>query len=182
MDSNKLRDSLKALLSKDKAVQILVLAGFIGIVLIYCSTRFEHRSAETPTPAANEAAVSADYAWELEQGLTRIVTAITGEDSPAVFITLESDGETVYAADERSGEEISGDGNTRREKETNHVIMRESGGGENPLAVTRMQPKVKGVVIVSRYAGDPAVKEKLTDAARVALGVSSTKVCVTDTG
>ena len=46
------------------------------------------------------------------------------------------------------------------------------------MTVTKTQPKVKGVVVVSRMAGDPAVQEKLLTAVCTALDVSTAKVCV----
>ena len=46
--------------------------------------------------------------------------------------------------------------------------------------MAELQPEVKGVVIVSQRAGDPAVREKLINAARTALGVPSSRVCVVE--
>ena len=40
--------------------------------------------------------------------------------------------------------------------------------------------KVKGAVIVSRTAADPDMREKLVNAARTALGVPSSRVCVVE--
>ncbi len=50
------------------------------------------------------------------------------------------------------------------------------------MPVTEIQPKIKGVVIVSRYAGDPEIREKLTEAVKTALDISSARICVTGSG
>lgn len=177
MDIDKMKVSVQKIFSKEKSVKLLIILGICGIAMIYLSTLFDSdEKVATETQPAPQFS-TADCERRLEQELSRIVSAITGEESPAVLVTLESTGETVYAADERTESSES-----RAESETSHIILKGSDGGQQALTVTEIQPNVKGVVIVSSRAGDPIVREKLTDAVKTALDISSARVCVTDSG
>ena len=174
MDVEKWKTALKKVFSKEKGTNVLLLLGVCGILLIYLSTLFSSDGTEKNEPAAEKSqgeAVAVEK--RLEQELARIVTAITGEEDPAVMVTLKSGSRYVYASDEREREE---------ERESNTVILKDSDGAQQALTVTEIQPKVKGVVIVSRYAGNSAIREKLTEAVRTVLDISSARICVTDSG
>lgn len=175
MNKNGMWGSLSALLKKDSARRVLIVVGLCGIALLYLSTLWDRPAKVESSP--QEGTRSAQAVEEsLEQSLQRIVTAITGEENAAVMVTLENMGSTQYASDGKSSRDENGE-----QEEKSHVVMKDSDGGQHGLEVTQQQPKVKGVVIVSKYAQDPGVREKLTQAAKVALDISSARVCVTST-
>lgn len=172
MGAEKWKQTFTGLLKKENISKIIILLGFCGIALICLSSFWE--PAKTPVKEENSAPVS-DYGEELEHKLRAVVCAITGEQDVTVMITLENTGSFQYAADEKDSS-----GGDEGQQEKNHVILKDSDGAQHALTVTEIQPEIKGVVIVSRYAQNSTVKEKLTQAARTALGISSAKVCVTD--
>ena len=118
---------------------------------------------------------------QLEEDLARVVRAITGEEDPEVLVTLEDTGENVYAADQAWNTQEGGAQNSREEEST-YILLKDRDGGQSALPVTQRQPEVRGVVIVSSRAGDPAVREQLTQAAVTALDISSARVLVTGGG
>lgn len=178
MDTEKLRVTVKNALSNEKSIRLIVLLGICGILLVYLSNAFGSDKADKAVISKQDtSATSFDYEQRLERSLARIVTAITGEEAPAVLVTLESGSKTIYAENEKSSLQ-----NERTEQESSHVILKGTDGGQQALTVTELQPSVKGVVIVSGYAADPVVREKLTMAVKTALDISSARVCVTDTG
>lgn len=182
MDAEKWKGLVKKAFPRDKTVKLLVALGLCGVVLIYLSSLLGGEKRKAPEAKAESAQPGAlEYGAQLEEDLIRVVRAITGEEAPTVLVTLENGGRTVYAADEKISSQTAGE-ETQGESETAHVVLKDSDGAQHALAVTELQPEIKGVVIVSRFAGDPVVREKLTDAARTALNVSSAKVCVTDSG
>ena len=103
-------------------------------------------------------AASAEYSQSLEQELSRIISAITGEKSPAVLVTLEDSGRSLYAEDGRSTTQ-QGEASSE-ERESTHVLFEDSQGNQQPLTITQTQPQVQGVVVVSAFAEDPATREK----------------------
>ncbi|WP_322173335.1 hypothetical protein [Acutalibacter caecimuris] len=169
----------KAIIGK-QVNRIIFLLGLGGIVLIYLSSLFTSgHPTEEPDRLDNtvQEASTAATQQQLEEDLQRVVKAVTGEPSPVVMVTLENSGRTFYAEDKKSNRQESG-----REEESTYVILEDKEGAQQGLSLNREQPKVKGVVIVSKAATNPVVREKLVNAARTALGVSSTRVCVVEGG
>lgn len=183
MDVEKWKGTLRKLVSKEKGMKSLILLGICGIALIYLSTLFGSGGEKQPA-AAPEASVGTanEYEKKLEQEIARIVKAITGEAEPAVMVTLKSGSRYVYAVEEKGGSRQEGSGESSEEKETAYVILKNAEGAQQALPVTEIQPRIKGVVIVSRYAGNPEIREKLTEAVKTALDISSARICVTGSG
>ena len=173
-------NKLLAVLKKDKIRNVVVLVGIIGILLIYLSTLFS--SPKDPKPPQEDTPASAPaYEEALELRLQQIVTAITGEASPGVMVTLMRDTEYIYAADEKNQRtENYHENETQKNHDTekSFIILKDADGNQHALTVTEVQPEVKGVVIVSSAANQAVVQEKIVNAVKTALGVSSSKICV----
>lgn len=167
MELKQVRTWLQGAAKNRKAVQLAFILGMLGILLIWISGWTGQGKSDEVLP--DSAPSAGTYQRELEESLGRIIRAMTGEASPEVMVTLENAGSSVYAADRKEGD---------NQRESAHVILEDSAGAEHGLTVEERQPEVKGVVIVSRAAGDPAVREQLVNAARTALGVPANRVCV----
>ena len=158
----------------------MCLLGVCGIALLFLSSWLEGR--EEPFQPQQEAEWDGETSRrQLEEDLARVVRAITGEEDPEVLVTLEDTGENVYAADQAWNTQEGGAQNSREEEST-YILLKDRDGGQSALPVTQRQPEVRGVVIVSSRAGDPAVREQLTQAAVTALDISSARVLVTGGG
>lgn len=173
MGLEKLKVWLQGAAKDRRLVRVAVILGMAGIVLIWLSSL---SSPKEPGPEPDESGAQlTDYQYrrELEEDLCRIVRAVTGESDPQVMVTLEDTGSGVYAADRKEG---------AQERESSYVIIKDSSGSEQGLTIEQRQPRVLGVVIVSRKAGDSAIREKLVNTARAVLGVSAGRVCVVEGG
>ena len=171
MDIKKILASVRQAVQDKKLTKPVFVLGICGIVLIYLSSLLPsgEGASRQETPVQLQENWSAEeYQHRLEEDLSRIVTAVTGESSPQVMVTLENGGRSLYAADSKGEEERA------------HVVLENKDGDQRGLELSREQPKVQGAVIVSRAAGDPAIREKLVNAARTALGIPSSRVCVVD--
>lgn len=177
MEAEKLKAWLRGAVKDRRLVRAAVILGMAGIVLIWLSSWRSPQTAGTEPEESASQLTETQYRRQLEEDLCRIVRAVTGENEPQVMITLEDSGSGLYATDQK---ESAQDSNIQRE--SSYVIVKDSGGGEHGLPLEQRQPRVLGVVIVSRKAGDPAVREKLVNAARAVLGVSSGRVCVVEGG
>lgn len=170
MDIKKMLAAVRQAVQDRKLTKPVFILGICGILLIYLSSWFP---TEKPAPEAEESTQLQEtwnvksYQHQLEEDLSRIVTAVTGEREPQVMVTLENGGRSLYATDSK-GEESA------------HVVLEDKDGDQQGLELSWEQPKVQGAVIVSQAAGDPVIREKLVNAARTALGISSSRVCVVD--
>lgn len=179
MDLKKAGEFCKKYLQKENALRLVVILGICGIGLLALSSWDIGGGKEAqPEPQQEETAYSTEYAQGLEKNLARVVGAITGERDPVVLVTLEDTGRRVYAADRQENTQTGQEGEGSTSWESAHVLLEDREGAQRPLAISEQQPKIQGVVIVSRYAADPVVREKLVAAAKTALGVPSSRVCV----
>ena len=73
-------------------------------------------------------------------------------------VTLRTMGETVYATEdkqsEKSAEEYSGESLNRTQTDGDtqktYILVKAADGSQKPLIVTKTEPEIRGVVIVSR--------------------------------
>lgn len=172
------KQPLRELFQKEKGIKLVVLLGICGIALIGLSSFWEPGGEK---PSVESDPVSQEYSRRLEEDLSRVVTAITGEESPTVVVTLQDNGRTQFATDQQESSQQE-EGRSSQERETTHILLDDGDGGQTALEESSSLPEVRGVVVVSRAAADPAVREKLLNALCTALDVSSAKVYVTGSG
>jgi len=166
--------------------KIILGAGVIGIALIFLSSFLTTgEKTEIKTGVQQETYTAEEYETHLEKELADLITKIQGVGNASVMVTLEQTKQSVYAKEEKvSGQTTKdqSDGTMRNEtdqsNETNYILVRGADGSEQALAVTEIQPIVKGVVVVCDGGSSPAVKQSVTDAVTTALGISSVRVCV----
>ena len=174
----------KALLKSGRGTYVLIGIGVLSAAVIVLWP-----GEKTEQQVQNAAAIETqtDQAEILSERIAKMVSAITGEPDPHVTVTLRSSGETVYATEDRrseknaqeySGEELNKT-QTDDDTETTYIIVKAADGSQQPLIVTQTEPEVQGVVIVSRMGNDVQIREKITQAVKTALDLSSTQVCVT---
>lgn len=173
------------ILQNDKYKKIIIIAGLIGIVLIFLSGFFK----ESPKSKEKviEPSTTEQYAKQLENSLTNIVSNINGAGESKVLVTVENSTETVYATagkknTEASEDKINGETTKRKESddsEVQYITIKDSDGTEKALAITEIQPTVKGVVVVCSGGDDPIVQKRIVNAITTALNITSKRVCVT---
>ena len=174
-----MQDKYKALLKSGKLTCLLIAVCVIAAAAVIF---MPEKQAEVEAPETVETA-----GQTAEEYSAQMVSAITGETNPHVTVTLRSMGETVYATEdrqsERNSQEYAGDSlnkaQTDGDTETTYIIVKDADGAQRPLVVTQTQPEIRGVVIVSRRGGDTQIRERITEAVKTALDLSSTQVCVT---
>ena len=157
----------------------VVIAGVAGIALIFLSGLFSPGKEETQEASSQPAAQSAQaYTQELEQSLAELVTNIQGAGNAKVMVTVERSAEQVYAQEEKRSTQTTEDRGSNNSTETNYILVKDADGSQRALAVTEVQPVVKGVVVLCD-GGD------VIDAVTTALDITSVRVCVVkaaDTG
>ena len=84
---------------REKPLKLVVILGICGIALIGLSSFWEPGS--TADPQESQEVPVETSSDQLEQEISRLVTAITGEKDPTVVVTLEDNGRSLYASDQR---------------------------------------------------------------------------------
>lgn len=180
-------DKLKGLLKSGRMTYILIAVCILAVVIILLlPSGNKTKEGEDTSPVSAEITAD-DYCASLSAEIAAMVSAITGENAPHVTVTLRSMGETVYATEdkqsEKSTQEYDGeainktqsDGDTQK----SYILIKSADGAQRPIVISQKEPEIRGVVIVSRRGNDAQIREKIIDAVKTALDLSSTQVCVT---
>lgn len=173
-------------ISQKKRGQTVVILAAIGLIFITLPN-FLKKEPPTQVCTASTKPNSDEKREKLQQNLENIVSEIEGSGKARVLITFASTAETIYATEEKKNKEASEDksgGEITRKKESNdcekkYITIKDSQGTEHALAVTELEPKVKGVIVICPGGDNPIVKNRITDAVTTALSITSKHVCIT---
>lgn len=182
-----IKEFLNKFVSPKKFSKYAIVCGLAGISLIFASEFFKPNSKNYQLKNETKF-ISEEKRQKLEKNLETIISGIKGAGTSKVLITLESGAETVYATEEKKNKEASEDksnaGEITRKKETDDcekkfITVKDAQGTEHALAVTEIEPKVKGVVVICPGGDDAVVKKRIVEAVTTALNINYTRVCVT---
>ena len=182
-ENHELKEKLQCWIKSRKLTYIIFLIGIIATLIILC---FPISKESNINVSYQEEENAESYEIYLIDQISVMVSAITNETAPHVTVTLRTDGETVYATEDRISERNSQEFSdsslnktlTDGDTEKTYIIVKSADGSQKPLVVMQIKPEIQGIVIVSRYGNDAAVREKITQAVKTALNLSSTQVCV----
>ena len=182
---------MQRLLQNDNARKIIVVVGVVAILVIFLSSFFGgNKKQTTNTETVQQTSASAqsvdDFKTQTEQSLTNLINGIEGVGNASVLVTIEKSSEQVYATEEKTCTQTQQDKNTssttknqsNNSNETKYLVIKNSDGTQQPIAVTEVQPIVKGVVVVCAGGGAPKVVAQVTAAVKTALDISSAKITV----
>ena len=161
---------------KEKGLFIkLAICLVAGIILMSLgSGKKDDTATNTGTSSPQEAAsttLSESYYSEekqLEDKLVSILSEVKGAGTVKVALTFEQGAEYVYA--EENNEKQSTD-----QSETSTSLAQIN---DSPVLIKQRLPEVKGVVIVAEGAGDALVKERLYQATKSLLGLSTSQIAI----
>ena len=161
----------------------LWIVGLVGILLIGISsvTGESSDSAEATLSGQEDTLV---YAKALEQRLETMVESIYGVGKCNVMVTMEQGTEYIYATQEKNTVDASqtsensrySTGSRSSDEET--YIMVSTDSGQQPVLLTALAPKVKGVVVVCQGGSDSGVCQTVRTALATLLNISSNRICV----
>ncbi len=175
-----------------RGIENLVIILILGVIIIIVASSFlnNDRAATKEDKLQPTVAIASeqplDEILELEQRLVQILSEIEGAGHVKVMITGVSDGEVVHAFNqvEQSSlqEEQSEAGimnrtdEIRREQEL--VFMDGDSGERVPVITKKYQPEIRGVVVVAEGAGSSVVRQNITNAVGVLMGLPTHRIQV----
>jgi len=189
VELKKLSGEVSRLLSGDVKLKLIVLLGLLGMAIILISQFIDHggNARSDPPLIANSAELTTDeYIQALEARLQSLISEIDGVGRSRVMVTLESGVQYVYAQEQRrstdstreSGEDLAVGGRFSESVEQRFILVDTEFGRREALVLTRLPPRVQGVVIVCEGADNIHVEQKLISVVTTALGIPSTRVSV----
>ncbi|ERI08041.1 stage III sporulation protein AG [Aneurinibacillus aneurinilyticus] len=179
-------------------MQWLMVAGALGIGLMLMGSfyTFDKGTPSSPSPPATEGeqAVFAqkkqesytmeEYEQMYEKKLREVLQTITGVGDVSVMVNLESTEEIVVEKNTNRQTQSTKEGDkgaTRdiaSESIQEQVVITKDDGGERPVVMKTVKPKVRGVVVVASGAGNLQVKAWILEAVQKVLAVPSYKISI----
>jgi len=165
---------------------IILIADFYKDVRIDKTAEESNYNGSTQKEIGTSDSKASDYAGELENDLSTILSKIQGAGRVSVMITLEGGAEIIPAKDESTSDKVTNEkdtsGGTRviNEKTTDDKVVFTSaeGSSSEPLIIKEINPEVKGVIVVAEGAKDSKIKLKISRAVQTVLDIPAYKVTV----
>lgn len=121
----------------------------------------------------------------LERELEDVLAQVSGVGTVAVNITLDSGPEYIYARNNNSSQrniiEEDKSGGTRetdQDEKRSEIVVLNQGGHNKAVVKNKIQPQIRGVLVVAEGAVDSRIKADLIAAVKVGLGIGSHKIKV----
>ena len=156
---------LKKFFGQIMNTKILVIIFIVGIGLMMLPSGGTKEKKEVVEQQISGTA----YKEEIEKQLKSILSSVKGAGNVEVMVTLEDDGQTIFAADEKSDSQIEGEAKQNTDEKT-YVLKNDAGGGESPVVLKKSRPAVSGVLVIATGAKDAETKNELLNAVRAVLG------------
>lgn len=177
---------IREFLLSEKFKKIVIFVGILGIALIFFSGFLKPNKTKS-TKQNSQSNSTREYVFQLENSLKDMVSSIKGAGNTRVLVTLENSEETVYATEEKKNKEATEDktdGQLSKKRESDdcekkYITVKDADGTERALSVTQIQPTVKGVVVVCDGGDIPEVQQRISEAIKTALNITSKRVYVT---
>lgn len=151
---------------KYKYIAVMLVAG----VLLLCTG---NPSTAPPDPIEPVLVSPVFSAESFAEQLTNTLSCIANIGQVQVMVTLEDDGERVYATDTRTSETSD---------ETSIATMSDGSYGQIPVERYATYPSVRGVAVVCQGAGQDAVKLAVLQAVTALCDIDSTQVTILQMG
>lgn len=189
IDNNKkLYNNLVVLLCM--GIALVVVANFYNsITYRYKNTAIENKENNNQINSTYSFNSGDNYAEELQDQLSAILSKIAGAGKVSVMITYKSGKELVTQKDksivDKVTDEKDNDGGTRVINEYSiddkTVMVNQQGGSSQPIVVKEINPEIKGVIVVAEGAWDSKVKLKISEAVQTVLDIPAYRVTVLET-
>lgn len=152
------------------AIVLILLA--VGVIMVLLSDSEKSESVSETTKMLDETL----YEEDLEKRLKEIIEQIDGVGEVSVMITLENSVLYTYATD--TAQDTNADGDSKREST---VVLSVKGSNTKEAVISGyVLPNVKGAAVVCSRTLTPALQGKVIGVVSAALGISTSKIYVTN--
>lgn len=167
-----MKEKIAKLLSDKKAASIILVAGIVGIALIFLSNLSGDKEEELPEETVFS---EEEYCQSLEKKIEEMVYGICGDASATVTVTLDTGIVYEYASEVKE-KDSKDEKKQSAENEKSYITVKDKNGSEAPLIITSYMPRVRGVSVIC-FADDDSA-EKIKNAVSAALDITSRKIYV----
>lgn len=175
---NKVSEFIKNVAKDERKFKIIIIAGFLGILLIFISDIFSDKDEKgySEQKADMVSLDTQDYKKQIEYELESILSKIQGVGKVSVMVTIEGTTEYIYAQEiSQSNDYDDGSTSTRYQSE---IVVIDNQNSKEALVSKIIKPKINGVIIVCEGGDNTRICEKVITAVSSVLNLSTNRICV----
>lgn len=170
---------LKEICNDKKIIIYLIL---LGLIFMMIPGIFKSKSKKIDQISSNQ-----EFINKIQNDLSNMVSNVAGAGKSKVLITLEEGEETIYATENKQNTQtVTDEGSYNNQllkrkiddNEKKYITTRDSSGNENPLIVKKIEPKIRGAVVLCQGANNKDVRENIIKLVSIALDISINKICI----
>lgn len=167
-------EKIKSLLAKDRKILIPVVLAVIAILFLVLTefTEKDEKKYDTETTVSTE-----EYAENLEERLTKLISSVDGAGETVVMVTLEAGEENIYAREIKTDEETDGV-KTSNKYEYEYIVMKNGSATESGMLLKVIEPDIRGVAVVCDGGDNAAVRENIINTVSAVLDIKTNKISV----
>ncbi|MFD0872107.1 stage III sporulation protein AG [Chlamydia abortus] len=184
-----------------QALRMLLIIGLAGAALMILNsfiTVKEIDPASTGPPWREDAqetiafggggkdrSVFREYEQAYESQLKDILAKVVGVGEVEVLVTIDSTEEITVEKNTQESQQVTNErdqnGSTRNNSDvtrSSNAVMMQQSGGEQPLVLKYIKPKIRGVMVVANGAENATVKKLIVEAVSRGLDVPANRISV----
>ena len=134
---------------------------------------------------AGDRAGFGEYEHAYEDAIKNILQKVVAVGDVEVLVTIESTEETIVQSNTKETQQITDEkdqnGSTRHITEisqSGEVVLYEASGGQTPIVLKKIKPRIRGVVVVAKGAENLTVKQMIAEAVGRGLDVPAHRISV----
>lgn len=161
--------TLEKIFSKIRNTNYIYVILIIGVTVMLLASGMD-REAPKKEPESQQETLN----FSEEEKLKDILSQIDGVGDVSVMITYYGSSEKALAYEKKTDRKAETSNGFGGESFDEKAVMSD---GE-PVVLREIYPEVKGVVVIARGAGSPAVRQAVCEAVSTSLGIAVHKICV----
>lgn len=182
--------------------RLLIMVGLVGVALMILNSFYSFHEPGPPeegpgapgppvTPAflggeGKAASPFREHEAAVEAAIRDLLQKVVGVGETDVLVTIDSTEEVVVKENLQDTQQVTDEkdpnGGSRHITEVSRsgqvVLYQSSGGGQTPLVLKRVKPKIRGVVVVARGAENLTVKRMIQEAVSRGLEVPAHRISI----
>lgn len=163
---SKIGEKLK--LGKNLKTIIAVVLSVIVVAIFFSS--FKSKSVKTNQTSTKTSSLIIEYCKEQENRLEQVLENVKGISNVKVFVYVDESPTIKYL--EEKNESTS----DKQSSFTTTTVLVKNGSITQPVVVVEVAPKIKGVLLIAKGAGDLKIKTTLTNIISSVLGINISNV------
>lgn len=179
----------------------LLLLGLLGVAFMILNSFIQVKTIDqpnnpgtSPEPASEQAFASKslnersgfqDYEEAYGTAIKELLQKIVGVGDVEVLVTIDSTEEIVVQQNRNESQQITDETDQNGAKrhiteitQNGEVALYESSGGQTPIVLKKIKPRIRGVVVVARGAENLTVKQMIVEAVGRGLDVPAHRISV----